>query len=578
MPRRQDGGYVSPRRARASWALLAGLCLVLGYLSLTFDRDRWPGFVGDEASYLMAAESVAFDLDYRFEAADLERFESRHQQDGIVVLQSGDGGQKLAYGKPPFYPIALAPFVRVLGMRGAAVANTFYLSAALILAAWALSRNRHVDGPLWVCVFVFGSVAFGHVFWVQSDLFLLSCTAAGLALGTASVPRRATVSRAAVVGQAMAGLGAGLLLAVPVVSRPNYLLLLVAPALLVGVDRRRLWGFALGTLMVAALAVGLHQASSGSPSPYGGERRGFSRETGFPAGPAAVDWSAAVAERGDTSWFGDSPLAGFQPRLLAWNAYYFLAGQKIGLLAYFLPAIVTFPLWSRRRSPWIAWMLVGLMMLSFFGMRPFNIYGGAGALANRYFLPVYPLLWFALPLRLHPRWGIASILASTAFLFPLWRDPRAFPVTVGESYRYVSPVAARLLPIETTQRHLGPPQVGDVYHAGLWMRPLSGALRASGEGQRLLFANGSLDVDVLVGYRGALDGILLSIVSGEVGDVGSESVEIEPEGAKSWRIELGDELARHPMWWTADDVWLYRLRFRLAGDSGPVALTMRPVE
>ena len=561
------------RRFTGSWGLLVALLAGTLYLSLTFERSARPGFVGDEATYLMAAESVAFDLDYRFDGGDLERFQQRHPQDGLVILQSGDGGTRVSFGKPAFYPLALAPFVRVLGERGPAVGNSVILAAALLLVAAALRRVRQVDGPLWVAVFAFASVAFGHVFWIQPDLFLMSCTAAGLALASFTIGTVDRPGPRSPLGDLMLFVAAGLLLAIPVLSRPNYLPILLAPALLLGV-RRGGRGLAAGAVAVVALAVGIQLAASGSLSPYGGERRGFSRETGFPGTNDGVEWSVAVEDRGDTSWFSDSPTEGLEPRLLAWNTAYFFVGQKIGLLVYFLPVVVTLPLWPGRRRGWVAWVLVALVTVSFFGLRPFNFYGGAGALANRYFLPVYPLLWFALPRRLHPRWAIAVVAAAAVFLNPLWRAPRAFPVTAGEGYAYVSKVALRWLPVETTQRHLGPPQVGDTYHRGLWLRPLSAAVRPLFSGEQRLTMATDREADVLIGARTPLVGVGLKSPDRKLESVEFRDGGVQRDDSRNWSLELGRPTARHRMWWTSDEVWLYRIRLRVTGGTGPVSVVL----
>ena len=46
-----------------SWAVLGLLLAATLIGALTFDRRSWPGLVGDEATYLMQAQSLAWDLD-----------------------------------------------------------------------------------------------------------------------------------------------------------------------------------------------------------------------------------------------------------------------------------------------------------------------------------------------------------------------------------------------------------------------------------------------------------------------------------------------------------------------------------
>ncbi len=65
-----------PVRGAASF-VLAALLLATLVGAATFDRRSWPGLVGDEATYLMAAASLAWDQDLRYERADYDRFFAR---------------------------------------------------------------------------------------------------------------------------------------------------------------------------------------------------------------------------------------------------------------------------------------------------------------------------------------------------------------------------------------------------------------------------------------------------------------------------------------------------------------------
>ena len=62
----------------------------------TFDRRSWPGLVGDEATYLMQAQSLAWDHDLRYSRRDYDRFvEQWGTRPEGLILQSGDGGRTL---------------------------------------------------------------------------------------------------------------------------------------------------------------------------------------------------------------------------------------------------------------------------------------------------------------------------------------------------------------------------------------------------------------------------------------------------------------------------------------------------
>ena len=96
-----------------SWGLLGLLLAATLIGALTFDRRSWPGLVGDEATYLMQAQSLAWDHDLRYSRRDYDRFVEQWglKPDGLI-LQSGDGGRTLVYAKPASYALWISPFLR----------------------------------------------------------------------------------------------------------------------------------------------------------------------------------------------------------------------------------------------------------------------------------------------------------------------------------------------------------------------------------------------------------------------------------------------------------------------------------
>src|ERR1044072_3135888 len=163
---------------RASWVVL-GL-LLAGTLAgaAPLERGGWPSLVGDEATYLMAAESLAWDHDLRYERGDYDRFFARWggRPDGLIP-QSGEGGEAVVEANAAAFSLSLALFVRVSPSRGPWVANALLLALAAIVAGRALSRRIGDAAPLWVAAFVFASVTFAYVFLAHSDLFLACLSA-----------------------------------------------------------------------------------------------------------------------------------------------------------------------------------------------------------------------------------------------------------------------------------------------------------------------------------------------------------------------------------------------------------------
>ncbi|MFL6193180.1 MAG: hypothetical protein ACJ75H_03335 [Thermoanaerobaculia bacterium] len=556
-----------------SWAVL-GLLLAATLLgALTLDRRSWPGLVGDEATYLMQAQSLAWDLDLRYSRRDFDRFVEQWgtKPDGLI-LQSGDGGRTLVYAKPASYALWVAPFLRLSPARGPAIANVLLLALAAVLAARTLSRRIGPAAPLWVAAWVFASVAFAYVFWAHPDLFLMSLAAIALALayGDASESRRREALRWAAVGVLL-----GLVLA----SRPFYGTLLLPAALAVPRHRRTL-GIAVlvAGAGLAVLTSGLmHLAETESWTPYGGERQSFEAATGFPDVELAPEaWKARLASQGNRSW---RPADMFETRMLGWNVLYFLSGRDVGILPYFLPLLLG--LLAFRRGEGRGWLIVAALAgaACFLVTRPFNFYGGGGAIANRYFLPLYPALWFAAGRPARAWWAVATAALAAPFLLPLWSQPRAFFLDERGGYRFVSNAARRWLPYETTQSHLKPAGREDFLHNGLWIKPLATSLRPDAEDSMIRF-DGAGEAELLLGSEHPLSGVRLAVfppepASLEVSGAREEGRGTRPRGGSFRDLRFGRPRAVHLMWWTEQPFYLYQLRL-----DAPAGFTfqLRPLE
>jgi hypothetical protein len=342
--------------------------------------------------------------------------------------------------------------------------------------------------------------------------------------------------------------------------------LLFLPAALAAAPawRRNVPALAAGALLVVVGAATVHQSLTGSWTGYGAARRGFYSYTGFPAVDfPASEWQENLEDWGDHRWLRPSEIGRKKLRasLWGWNALYFTAGRHVGLVPYFLPVVLAL---AYRPRGAVAWGLLASFVLgaaAFLWLRPFNFWGGGGALANRYVLPLLPALWFLprRPIRL--RWMAAAGLLAALFVSPLWFAPFAFPLMAGGSYRYVSPVARALLPYETTQSHLKPSGQEDVTHQGLWIKFLDRGVGADRGGEVLRLRQGG--GTILVGSAEPLTALELEIrlPSGtEIEIEGGETEVLAPRGP--WRrilLGLDPPRARHPMWWTWDPFYLYTM-------------------
>jgi hypothetical protein len=547
--------------ARFSWAVLALLLLATLAAAATLDRRGWPAFVGDEATYLLEAQSLAWDFDIRYTRADYDRFvEQWGRKPEGLILQSADGGKTLVYGKPAVYSLYLVPFVRISPTRGAAVANALALALAAGLAARALQRRIGGVAPLWVAAWVFASVAFAYVFWIHSDLFLMCLTAVALSLVYKGTRRWVLV---------------GILLSVVILSRPLYAGLLLPAALAVPREDRKRTAvlLAAGTLGLAVLATAANLTVRGTWTSYGGDRQSFYGSTGFP-GVDAGPWGEQIEERGTHGWVKEETLQiGFDVRQTAWNVLYYLAGRDVGLLPYFLPFVLGFLAFRPGEGRWALILAVAAAAAALFWMRPFNFYGGGGAMANRYFLPLYPALWFLAAKPVRPLRGILAAVGMTAlaapFLLPLWSAPRAFPLNSEEGYRYVSPAAVRWLPYETTLSHLKPSGHEDFLHHGLWVKLLTPGLSPDANGARIGLAPGHSGA-FLVGSEQPLAGLRIRLPPR-----GPDALEVSgADFVEAIRREDGGTTLRfrprlrahHRMWWLKT-LYLYEIGIGKRSDA-----------
>ena len=553
-------------------ALLAALLVGV----LTFDRSEWPSLIGDEATYLMTAESLAFDGDLEFERHDYDRFLEhwRLEPEGLI-LQSGDAGGRITFGKPFFYPLWMVPFVRLSPMKGPFLANFLILGIAAIVASGALRKTLGAVAPLWVACSLFASVAFAYTFWAHADLFLLALTAIALSLAfweqgeDATHLERSTRPEREKRRLILRWAGVGALLAVVVFSRPFYLPLFLPVVL--ALPRRGRWraGAALlvGAVGLTVAAAVVHRLNADAWTSYGAQRRGFYSATGFPGVQfPAEEWQESLDDLGDAAWaeartLFDVPRS--DPSLWLWNGVYFSIGRYVGVLPYFLPVLLGLfgrPRGASRRALLIA---VGISVAGFFLYRPFNIYGGGGAMANRYFMPLFPAFWFMASRPCRLRRIVAIFLVAAPFLWPLWRDARSFPMRSNHTYRYVSTLAARTLPFETTQSHLKPAGRSDVLHGGLWVKFLTPTLRPKRDGTALLLDRGSRG-QLLLGTYEPLEQLELRTLGdpAEIVRVVDGATVLSEETDSRGRVLnllVQRPRARHPMWWTWHTIYLYEL-------------------
>jgi hypothetical protein len=115
--------------AIAAWGMVA---IVLG-------RPGWPRWVGEEATHVLQAESLALDQDLVFAGQDRRRVAAQGAEITGLSLRAGRLDQEPVFSSPVFYSLYLAPFVRVAPVKGPTAANMLLLCLTAGLASRRLA-------------------------------------------------------------------------------------------------------------------------------------------------------------------------------------------------------------------------------------------------------------------------------------------------------------------------------------------------------------------------------------------------------------------------------------------------------
>ena len=458
---------------------------VLLAFALTVDAvHNGYGLKGDEATYTAAAFSVAYDGDLAFERKDLERYWAIYTcEPSGIFLQKARGfyrfsprfpfvrfvawndppGDRLYFGKAFIYPLLAAPFVWLFGLNGMLVFNVLLLAGAAgcgYAFLYARSGSKPASAAL-TLAFLGVSIVPVYVVWFTPEMFNLALlfyayflwlykevSAPDQSIAPARV--RAWFNR--FLYGAGSDVAAAVLLGMLVFSKPLYALL-PGPLVVWLLWKRRFNRAVQVAVVVVLVAGGLFAANawnSGEWNYQGGNRRQFYPHNMVFKNPEAT------FEGGLSNATNQLHSAVFDPRAIVYrfclNSGYFLFGRHFGLMPYFFPGFAAMLLWLARWK-WIrGWQF--LTMLGAIGtvalmlvVLPYTWSGGGGPPGNRYFMGVYPALFFLLPpleSLLVPAlvWAGGAVFTAQLVLNPYF--------TAKYPYWNVDHGAVRALPIELT--------------------------------------------------------------------------------------------------------------------------------
>jgi hypothetical protein len=410
--------------ARGGAGVVGAVLLVVG-LAAAWSIDvvkAGQGVKGDEATYVAMALSVAYDHNVSYERRDLDRFVGLYRSgpEGIFLkrgrqLRVRFGGaapfvhlikspdprnDRLYFGKALIYPLVAAPFVRLLGLNGFLVLHILLMAAACACGyTFLAARSRPGPALAFTLAFVVASCVPVYLVFLAPEVFnfTLVFVAYFLWLHKEVAPD----GRVAFLRGRGSDLCAALLLGAATYSKPSHAVL-VAPLILWSWWRRQYAaGLGVGIVAVATTAAlfGLNALTTGEFNYQGGDRKTFYGTFPFD-GSADNVWSAAPQHSTNDS-DAESVLQDL-PNRVAQNVEYFLIGRHFGFVPYFFPGAVAIALWLASRDrlrPWRLFTFLAVVgsVLALLIFAPYTWSGGGGPPGNRYFMSIYPALFFLTP-------------------------------------------------------------------------------------------------------------------------------------------------------------------------------------
>lgn len=524
---------------RGGAVALAVALVAAGAASAILGGVRAPD-AGRETAYWLAVESLAIDGDARLEEVDRARFAERFgRRPELAQVVADEDGAQLA---SPWLWTRIAALVRARAGHVAVrlLQSSLVAWTAFVAAATLASRVGGGSAGWLVGVALFASAAFAAGFRMEPRALEMAAMASAAAaiwyrrLGPArpadDVYRGALDARPTALRWLVAGGCGGVVAA----ASPSYLPLL-AP------------------LVVAA--------------PAG--RRGRAGAL-FAAGVAVV--VAGLVALGGAPW--EPIAAAVSAPLYGWAALGLLLGRGIGLVPYFVPALLLVGLGGRREGKqWVVPAVAGALALQL-ALAPFDFVDGGLARGNAWFLPPLALLLLAVESSESPRATLAVGVVGLPLLLAAWL------AAVGAD-RAAEAVGARLgavervLPLASTLRWQ--PGVAELRRGAVVARGVAPGLVGDDGGLVLRGARGELMVTSdrpLASVRLELgrDAPAKVVVRGAT----LGNVIYRPNGEVAIDIELTERRARrHPVWWSPGGAWTYAFGLRCEPPPArPVAIEL----
>ena len=426
------------------FAFLAVAALLINPVRTTY------GLKSDEATYVSMALSIAHDGDLAFQKRDLTRFWPLYESgpEGIFLKRGKGPEDRLYFGKSFIYPLVAAPFVRFAGLNGLLLLNVLLLAGMFVcLYLYAAARMASSGALLTSTGFLGASITPLFGVWMMPETFNLALVGVGYFFWLYKEVRpRHHGASAAPRDEHGTDIVAAVLLGLATFSKPSNLVLILPPIALAW--WRGQWGRGLTTGVVFGLVVaagfGANGLISGELNYQGGERKTFYGQYPFQNDDATFD-NLGISVTTESLEF-----EGW--RHLGRNTAYFLFGRHFGLVPYYFPAAVVMVWAVMRRRELEAWhaFIAGAVTLTALGLLlllPNTWSGGGGPPGNRYFLSIYPALFFLIPTARTILPGLIMWIGGALFVAQILVDPF---VSAGRPWQNTQRGLFRVLPVELT--------------------------------------------------------------------------------------------------------------------------------
>lgn len=442
----------------AFYALLLLFIFSLGF-SLTVNLKAVQGnfLFADEAIYYSITTSLANDGDIEYTRQDLIRYYKNFPSGPLGIFLKEGKNNRIFFAKSFAYPLFAAPFVFLFGVNGFLVFHSLLFGLLLLMGYKYFSLGtRPFLSFVWIMTFLFASVAIVYSLWLMPDFFNLFLAFAILFLwlykhqkktGDLSSPPSRGERFLLSSGSDYA---AALLAGIAVFAKPPSVALM-GPIVLFYLLRKKFLKTAAIVLifvLTAALFFGVNHLITGDWNYQGGKRKSFYGDGGYPLEKPYLTFDRARGDLMTAEGYSEKHL--LPAKFIFYNIFYFFLGRFTGIMWYFFPAALCLALFFFRRKQLYQWLVFAALageILIWIVMMPDNYAGGGGALANRYFLSVYPLFFFLPALEKKPweiglSWVWAAVFISPILISPFFHSH--YPATHAKKMPY------KLLPLEMT--------------------------------------------------------------------------------------------------------------------------------